>query len=211
MAVGDTTAWAERFRSFDTQFLERVVAVWPHCLDVLPPRPEEDTITTNLVDLLQRDSGIRRWFHWIEFQYEPFGHAPEGTAYSRGRVDIAVMLNQDRDTYLAYECKRLNEVRSDGRRSLAKEYVMKGLLRFIAGQYSESLPLGCMLGYVLDGDVVYAALKVRARIVECRQETALVGGPRDEVGVGAATRFSSRHRRQPDNDEIEIRHALLPF
>ena len=123
---------------------------------------------------------------------------------------MAVFLNQDRDRYLAYECKRLNELRDDGRRSLAGEYVRDGLSRFVAEQYSEGLPVGCMLGYVLDGDVPYAASRVRAKIVLCRQETALIGQPRDEAAIGVATRFSSRHRRRQSDSEIEIRHALLP-
>ena len=89
--------------------------------------------------------------------------------------------------------------------------MLDGLARFITGQYSENLPIGCMLGYVLDGDVAHAASSVRAKIVECDQDVALVVGPRSEGAIGAATRFSSRHRRQPGNDEIEIRHALLPF
>ena len=209
MIAGDPAAWADRFRSFDEWFLERAVDVWPRCLAVLPDRPDEDVITTNLVDLLQRDSGIRRRFHWIEFQYEPFGRTSEGTAYSKGRIDVAVILNQDRDRYLAYECKRLNDVREDGRRSLAGEYVTEGLSRFVAEQYSANLPVGCMLGYVLDGDVAYAASSVREKIIACRPKIALIGQPRDEAAVGVATRFSSRHRRQGDG-EIEVRHALLP-
>lgn len=210
MGVGDPAAWAERFRSLDTEFLERVVAVWRRCLDVLPTRPDEDTITTNLVDVLVRD-GILRRFHWIELQYEPVGHTPEGTAYSKGRIDMAVFLNQDRDMYLAYECKRLNDVREDGRRSLAGKYVMDGLSKFVETQYSANLPVGCMLGYVLDGDVAHAASSVRARIVECHQDIALVMEPRDEPTIGVATRFSSRHRRESDAGDIEVRHALLPL
>ena len=211
MAAGDPTAWADRFRSFDVRFLERVAAVWPECLEALPPRPYEDLITTNLVDLLQSDPEIRRRFHWIEYQHEPFGHTPEGTAYSKGQIDMAVFLDQDRERYLAYECKRLNEVRRDGRRSLAGEYVMHGLSRFVAEQYAENLPVGCMLGYVLDGDVPYAASSVRAKIVERRSDIALVIEPRDDVAIGTATRFYSRHRRASSGREIEIRHALLPM
>ena len=163
------------------------------------------------MDLLLRDPDILRRFHWVEFQYEPFGHAAEGTVYSKGRIDMAVFLNQDRDRYLAYECKRLNEIRGDGRRSLARNYVMKGLLKFVVNQYSEHLPVGCMLGYVLDGDVDSAVSKVRATIVESGQDLALVTVPQDEVAIGEATRFSSRHRRGSNSDEIEVRHALLPM
>ena len=212
MGRGDPSAWVGRFRSFDRLILERVVAVWPRCRTLLPPQPHEDTITINLVDLLQRDSRIRSRFHWIEFQYEPFGHVWEGAAYSKGRIDMAVLLTQDRDKYLAYECKRLSVAHRDGgRRTEATAYVMQGLLKFTVGQYAENLPVGCMLGYVLDGDLEYAASRVREKIVECGQDVALVAGPRDEVAIGAATRFSSRHLRRPAGDEIEIRHALLPF
>ncbi len=211
MAAGDPTAWAGRFRSVDKRFLERVVAVWPRCLAVLPQQPDEDTITASLVNLLLRDPETRRRFHWIEFQYEPFEYTPEGTASSKGSIDMAVILDQDRDTYLAYECKRLNELRDDGRRSLAGRYVTDGLSRFVEGQYSESLPVGCMLGYVLDGDVRYAAASVRARIVERGQAVALDMTPRDDTAIGVATRFHSRHRRGSNGVVIEVRHALLPM
>ena len=102
------------------------MAVWPRCLSVLPSSPDEDTITENLVNLLLSDPETRRGFHWIEYQYEPFDYTPEGTARSKGSVDMAIILDQDRDTYLAYECKRLNELRDDGRRSLAGRYVTDG-------------------------------------------------------------------------------------
>ena len=210
MVAGDPTKWAGRFRTFDKRFLERVLAVWPQCLAVLPPQPDEDTITINLVDALRLDPDARR-FYWIEFQYEPFGHTPEGTAYSKGSVDMAVFMNQDRETYLAYECKRLNERRGGVRRSLAGRYVMDGLVRFIASQYSENMPLGCMLGYVLDGDVKYAASSVRAKIVEHGEDVGLILGPRHDVAVGKATRFYTRHRRGSYGGEIEVRHALLPM
>ena len=209
MFAGDATVWGVRFRSFDARFIERVAAVWCGCVNRLPEHPDEDTITRNLVDLLQSDPGVRRWFHWIEFQYEPFGHTAAGTAYSTGRIDIAVLLNQDRDIYLAYECKRLNDVRKDGRRSLASDYVTHGLSRFVAEQYSEGLPLASMLGYVLDGDVEYAESNVRARIAELRETVGLVAQPRDAAPIGESRRFFSRHRRH-SGSEIEVRHALFP-
>ena len=211
MAAGDPTAWVGRFRAVDERFLERVVAVWPRCLSVLPRQPDEDIITANLVNLLLGDPDSRRRFHWIEFQYAPFAYTADGTAYTRGSIDMAVILDQDRDTYLAYECKRLNELREDGRRSLAGRYVADGLSRFVENQYSENLPVGCMLGYVLDGDVPSAAASVRATIVERGRDIALDMNPRDEVAIGVATRFYSRHRRGSNGAVIEVRHALLPM
>ena len=210
MLAGDPAVWADRFRSFDVRFLERVAAVWHRCVDRLPKHPDEDTITANLVALLMTDPDVRRRFHWIEFQYEPFAYTAEGTAYSTGSVDIAVLLSQDRNIYLAYECKRLNDMRKDGRRrSLAGDYVKEGLSRFVVEQYAEGLPLACMLGYVLDGDLEYAESNVRAKIAELREEVGLVAEPRDAAPVGESRRFSSRHCRQ-SGGEIEVRHALLP-
>lgn len=211
MPGGNPATWAARLRSLDVRLLQRVAGVWSACRGNLPAQAEEDVITLNLVQFLRKDPLVRESFHSVAFQYHPVGYEANGLAYSKGRIDLAVLLDPLAEGYLAYECKRLNIVRADGRRSLAREYVMDGIYRFIVGQYSENLPVGCMLGYVLDGDVVYAASSLRAKIVECDQDISLVMGPRDEPAIGMATRFSSRHRRQPGNDEIEIRHALLPF
>lgn len=211
MPGGKPAPWAARLRSLDVRFVRSVLKVWPRCLRILPDQPGEDVITFNLVQFLRKDPLVREWFHLVAFQYHPPGYESNGLAYSKGRIDMAVLLDPLAEGYLAYECKRLNVVRADGRRSLAREYVMDGLYRFITGQYSANLPVGCMLGYVLDGDVAYADSSVRAEIVECDQDVALAMGPRDEAAIGAATRFSSRHRRVSGDDEIEIRHALLPF
>ena len=73
MLVGDVQAWAEKFVTFDDRLLERIAAVWPACIALLPGQPGEDTITINLVDLLGKDATVRRLCHWIEYQYEPFG------------------------------------------------------------------------------------------------------------------------------------------
>ena len=212
MACGDPAAWASRFRSVDSQFLHRVAAVWPQCLARLPEEPLEDEITITLVKMLERDPLARRLFYYIEFHFEPFGYAlSDGRARSLGEIDIAVRLDRDRDTYLAYECKRLNVRRPDGRRSLSTEYVTQGLSRFVQEQYSEMLPVGCMLGYVLDGDIEHALRMVQEKIVSLRGDVGLIDEPQSEVAIGVASRFYSRHRRSTGGGEIEVRHALLPM
>ena len=211
MVVGDPTTWTERFRSLDILFLQCVVAVWPECLDKLQSQPEEDSITINLVDLLSKDQLARRLFHWIEFHYEPFGYTPQGKAYSKGEIDIALFLDRDRERYLAYECKRLNVTHNDKKRSLATPYVMEGIKRFVTEQYAENLPVGCMLGYVLDGNAQDAQSKIHAAIKSKKNDIRLKLGPRAEQPFGNVERFSSRHLRSNKGREIEIRHSLLPF
>ena len=211
MAIGDPTRWAERFRSLDVQFLECLVSVWPKCLAMLPKQPHEDTITINLVDLLRKDRQARRLFHWLAFQYEPIGHTPDGTAYSKGKIDMAVLLDQDHERYLAYECKRLNVVYNGKRNSLAGRYVTEGLIKFITEQYAERLPVGCMLGYVMDGNVSAARSTVYAAINRKRADIGLTNGPMKDQPIGRVGRFVSRHLRPADGQQIEIRHAFLPF
>ena len=90
--------------------------------------------------------------------------------------------------------KRLNVPRDDGRRSLAKKYVMDGLSRFTTGQYSENLPVGCMLGYVLDGDVKSVASSVQAKIIEHREHVALLLHPSGGRSGPASWDLDSRPR-----------------
>ena len=211
MVAGDPSAWATRFRTLDIRFLERVVAVWPSCVDVLPDDPHEDTITENLVAKVSKDAKARRLFHHLEYHYEPFGYTPEGRAFSKGEIDMAVLLDQDRDRYLAYECKRLNVPRNGGLRSLATEYVTDGVGRFVTEQYSASLPVGCMLGYVQDGDASGATTKILAAIGAHRDYVGLSGEPEHQPSIGPSPRFLTRHERGPGALKIEVRHALLPF
>ncbi len=150
-------------------------------------------------------------FHWIEYQYEPFGRMPGGEAYSKGKVDIAVFLDRERERYLAYECKRLNVRSNGGTKSLAAQYVTEGMNRFVTEQYAENLPVGCMLGYVMNGEVSVAQSKIYAAIKDKRTLIELTKGPVEEKSLGDAKRFSSHHIRTGSGTEIEIRHALLPF
>ena len=210
-AAGDPATWTDRFRSLDTRLLQRVVAVWPKCVAVLPSQPPEDCITINLVNLLSKDPQARRLFHWLEFQYEPFGFKLDGTAYSKGKIDMAFIVDGERERYLAYECKRLNVVRHGSRSSLATLYVKEGLVRFVTEQYAENLAVGCMLGYVMDGDVEAAETKVHAAIDDHKSRIGLTAGPVQEQSIDDVKRFFSRHLCPASRQEIEVRHALLPF
>ncbi len=208
MLIGDAQEWSEKFVSFDDRFLERIAAIWPMCMDVLPEQPEEDDITINLVNLLGKDVVVRRLCHWIEYQFEPFGLAADGSKYSKGIIDIAVLFDWERERYLAYECKRLNVINGGSRRSLAGEYVTQGMMRFLTEQYAEHLPVGCMLGYVLDGDVSFAEARL-AGFIGSHDPLALADGPTPLAMIKTVVRFRTRHNR-PSGSEIELRHALFP-
>ncbi|MEI8395024.1 MAG: hypothetical protein WCF85_09835 [Rhodospirillaceae bacterium] len=208
MLVGDVQAWADSFIAFDERFLERIAVVWPGCISVLPAQPGEDDITINLVDRLAKDAVVRRLCHWVEYQFEPFSLAADGSKYSKGIIDIAILFDWERECYLAYECKRLNIINPGGRSSLATVYVTQGMMRFMTEQYAEHLPVGCMLGYVLDGDLPFAQERLTNAITG-HVPLALIDGPTPLSAINTIKRFRTRHTRVAGS-EIEIRHALLP-
>lgn len=207
MLIGDVEGWVDSFVSFDDRFLERIAVALPACMAVLPEQPGEDDITINLVDHLAKDGVVRRLCHWVEYQFEPFGLAPDGSKYSKGIIDIAVLFDWERERYLAYECKRLNVIHAGNRSSLATAYVTQGMMRFLTEQYAENLPVGCMLGYVLDGDVTFAQARL-AGAIGGHIPLALIDGPAPLTAVEAIERFRTRHIR-PAGSEIELRHALF--
>ena len=211
MVVGDPSYWVSHFTSIDDRLLARIIAVWPQCLSVLPPSPEEDAITFNLRSILTKDAEARLIFYHLEYQFEPEGFTPEGLAFSKGKIDLAVLLDQGCTRYLAYECKRLNVHFSGSRQSLATPYVNEGVKRFITEQYAEGLPVGCMLGYVLDGDTAFALGRVHAAIETNKVDVGLAGGPTATAAIGLVQRFSTDHVRPGSRDAIHVRHSFLPF
>ena len=210
MVIGDVQSWAQRFRSLDTRILQCIVDVWPKCLAILPNQPYEDTITLNLINVLLKDPKSRRLFYWIEFHFEPSGYTSDGVAYSKGIIDMTVILDRDREKYLAYECKRLNVVWNGKKNTQATPYVTDGVIRFVEERYAENLPVGCMLGYVLDGDVSSACSKIQNAIVTNKNIIGFIAGSIQDISLDSVKRFSSRHLRS-NSQEIEIRHALLSF
>ena len=84
--------------------------------------------------------------------------------FSKGKIDIAALMDQEREHYLAYECKRLCVIHNGTRGSLATRHVKDGMMRFLTEQYAEGLPVGCMLGYVMDGDLSFARTQVNSAI-----------------------------------------------
>ena len=210
MMIGDPRDWKDRFITIDERLLRRVLHVWPACVRLLPGQPEEDTITINLVHLLSIDAVVRRICYFVIYQHEPFGTQPGGAKFSKGKIDVAILLDQERERYLAYECKRLNVFHAGVRASLATRYVKDGMMRFLTEQYAEGLPVGCMLGYVMDGDLAFALAQVSAAIAAQKVPLALITGPATSQPITGIERFSTEHQTA-NKSNIELRHVLLPF
>ena len=210
MIIGNTDVWAENFKRFDERLLERICELLPSCIAALGTNPGEDQITINLVARFHLDEVVRRIFHHCEYQFEPFGIDKNGASYSKGKIDFVAFWDLEREKYLAYEAKRLNISSKTGVSSLATVYVTQGLHRFITEQYSEGLPVGCMIGYVLDGDVASVHPKVEQAIADNSTLVGLLAGPNTLKDLGTATRFETDHQRDNQGGQINIRHALVP-
>jgi hypothetical protein len=209
MIAGDPHDWKDRFITVDDRLLQRILHLWPACVALLPGQPEEDIITINLVHLLSIDAVVRRICYFVIYQHEPFGTHPTGAKFSKGKIDIAFLLDQERERYVAYECKRLNVIHGT-RASLATRYVNDGMMRFLTEQYAEGLPLGCMLGYVMDGDLTFALTQINGAIAAQKAPLGLISGPTSGQPTTGIERFSTGHQR-PNKSNIELRHVLLPF
>jgi hypothetical protein len=210
MSKGNMTQWTKRFQSVEKRFTQKIVLHWKESTQALHSNSEEDDITNNLVHRLCKDPAVRR-IGWPEAQYvpfEPIGNADAITG--KGYIDLAVILDQNRDMYLAYECKRLNVVHGGKKSSLATVYVTEGLQRFVTQQYSRYLPMGCMLGYVMDGKIPYAKQKVEASIKNNSASGSLKSGPTDIKDIGISKRFHTSHVRY-DGSNFDVNHTLLPI
>ena len=210
MVSGERRSWVVKFRVTDRKFLHCVARIWWQAIAHLPRSSCEDTITVALVDGLSKDAEARNAFY-CDYQFHPFARSSRGPLAGTSRVDIAVIVGHDRAAYLACECKRLNVTGTDGaRRSQAGAYVGEdGMMRFVTEKYAEDLPIGCMMGYVMDGDMSFAFMHIKAAMTAEQPALGLQGELQEDPPIGIIRRFVTEHER--DGRWMEIRHALLPF
>lgn len=210
MTLGAGEQWLPQFRSLTDRVLPYIVALFPDCAKSLRPSQYEDAITRNLVKRLTSDPEFRR-IAWAEYHFEPFKSDSRGNWISTGEIDMVVypVGFWSREFYLACECKRLNVTSNQGKRSLAREYVLDGVFKFVSEQYSRNLPLACMLGYVVDGRVLAAKTKVQAAMRSRTTEIGSVSDPFDLPALGSSSQFVTSHIRTESGMKIQIRHLLV--
>ena len=210
MLDGDSRRWVAEFRRLDDRFLHCVMGMWWKVVVRLGSNPDEDEITNTLVTELACDRDARHLFN-CHCPFRTIEWGPDGVMEESRYIDMALVFDHDRRVYLAYECKKLNVAHKDGRRrSQSERYVgREGMMRFVTGKYARGMPVACMMGYVMDGDLSFACAHVKATIGRNRSRLRLQYGPTDEPSLDAMSRFVTTHQR--NGDGIELRHALLPF
>lgn len=118
--------WVSGLRALAAQPLPHIVALLPRCMSSLGNNPKEDSITRNLVSRLSASAAVRA-MAVVEYQFEPFRVDAQGNCVSTGKVDFvahSVSIASPpgiplRETYVAYECKRLNVQEATRMRYLA--------------------------------------------------------------------------------------------
>lgn len=106
------------------------------------------------------------------------------------------------------ECKRLDPLQSP-ERSLRRDYVRKGMDRFISERYGRGRQLCFMVGYVLrlDGEAAMEDINVYLQAVSRTTDCLTVAARFHQVGfVG-----ESSHERPGDNPRLTLLHSFLVF
>ncbi|PCJ99986.1 MAG: hypothetical protein COA45_04005 [Zetaproteobacteria bacterium] len=209
MTVGKSSLWLKCIKDIDHELIECVERVWAKVIDRLEQTDLEDKITERLVDILREDKAACD-LGFIALQHKLKEKDKIGDYTTKGILDIALFYDQDHQTYIAYECKRLNTVTEEKKRkaSLAGPYVEEGIVRYATAKYSERLPYGCMIGYVMDGNICFASKQLRSAIEKRKVLINLEYGPINFKN-SYFTAFETTHRRKYDNSLIVVRHRLF--
>jgi hypothetical protein len=193
--AGDPSRWADSFPDgLVGNLLDLVLSAWQ---SFQRPRPGEleVPITQRFCVHLRRQKDRSR----LPLSIEPESQVlVPGTGALVGRIDLKFSHGYREDVYFSLECKRLNVIMEGGRRSLAADYVDKGMMRYITGKYCKDLDKSGMLAYVMDGQIADAISAV-TKAVDGRRLGLMM------ANSGALGPSSYR----PGNSSIrESRHSL---
>ena len=219
--IGSSQRWYAALVDMYDIIYEAIARVWPECKRrvtrassmgaaprrVMARQAHEDPITRSLIMHLRSDPIIRDSPIHIESQRELLPDDPQADPKPIGYLDICILFLTGLDKlYLAMECKRLNVMQAKNYTATqARVYVEKGMMRFVCGQYAPTLPLGAMVGYVMDGNMETAYIAIRHQIEQHAQQ--LLYAPALFRDMKRPEHFSTMHQR-PDVP-IELRHLLL--
>jgi hypothetical protein len=201
MCEGDSSQWADLFPDgLVPKIIDLICQAWAGTRLMKSDRLEVP-ITRKLHSSLLRLKGQRKGPNRLPFTIWVESSEIDPTSDTeKGRIDIRFLHGHREEVYFAVECKRLNVRNKKKLSTLASEYVNEGMMRFITGKYAEGLDKGCMLAYVMNGQIPAAIESVR-RAVEA-ERVSLAMTP-DATLTASATR--------PGLDTVkESKHSLAP-
>ncbi|HEY0071829.1 MAG TPA: hypothetical protein VGE04_17860 [Chloroflexia bacterium] len=117
-------------------------------------------------------------------------HSSSESTKPEGRIDIKIMYNWEEDEYFGIECKRVSGTDN----TLAKNYILKGVMRFVEGKYSPGHDWGALIGFVIDGDIPSCLNLVHNELFKRRVMNRMEGDWQLETQFGGLINLhSSRH------------------
>lgn len=195
---------------FIPKILAMVLDAWSSFEKPLPNKHEVPITRKFRLKLLQhRDlNGLP-----LKIEREVSIDDPE-TGEEIGRIDLCLTCDHRSEVYFAFECMRLNVIDKNGRTStLAKEYVMNGMTRFVGSnpQYAIGLKQGGMIGYVMNGKIDGAITAVNQQIKDHYKDLQM----KPSKGLNPSSRLPENLIREslhhiPDRD-FTIHHVFLPI
>lgn len=209
-SLGTPDEWLDLFAALVPDILELVQSTWK-TMPPLAPDALEDPTTEEFCRRLRQSRTAAKLPFRIDIQMVELGESPDA---DQGRMDIVFSpLLPTEIVYFCLECKRLNVTKSGSTRSYATEYVIHGMMRFIAGKYASHVQHGGMLGYVLDGDVAGAIKGVSAAIGTRCEELGMekpCSMLQSSIRTADASAMETRHWRGPNGEPFVIQHLFSP-
>ena len=148
----------------------------------------------------------------------PFKICPEvsipdpNTGKELGRIDILFdpVYTINEHVYFAFECKRLHIIYDKRMETNTGEYIGDdGMMCFITGKYSEELPSGGMIGYVMDGDVYSAILTIKKAIKKQNNTLCLCPNTSLEDCSLLPNEKQVKETKHKINNDFTIYHVFL--
>jgi hypothetical protein len=209
MHLGSPEGWLGFIDTRIPDILSLVIEAW----ESLPPPAAnelEDPVSESLCRALRR----ARDRCDLPFQVHPqLVELDPAAGQDQGRMDIVFLPPATReDIYFCLECKRLNVREGSTIRPYHAEYVKFGMLRFVRGQYANSVHFGGMLAFVLNADLPHAIAGIEANIrtlcAELGMEAPGAFRP-SSVRPDDARIRETWHRREDRTDPLVIHHLFM--
>lgn len=211
--LGSSSAWLDLLEQMLPEILQLTIDTW-NALERPFADVREDQITTILCRALRKNRTARELPFYVQIQMVELDPVP---GEELGRLDIAFLPTgveggPNEGIYFCLECKRLNVCSGGRRRSGGSEYVLHGMIRFINGQYANTVRHGGMLGYVLNGDIPSAIASIESNV---RSHHVVLGmdppGTLQASSIVPAvqTARESHHRRASRVASFRIHHLFV--
>jgi len=206
MNIGNINTLSSKFYGYEQRLTKCIEKEWNLIRCKISSNDLERDISKRLFANLKKNRELRA-IGIPTIEYMLITEDKKGDPVTKGFIDIAILIDEyrDPDTYIAYECKRLSLNKNGKWSSLAGKYASEGIARYVRAQYAHKLPVGCMLGYVMDSDLSKARKAVISVINNNKTKLMLI----DHKNGESPHRFISHHSQITKSNSISIVHTLL--